>query len=405
MVFSCNFENELQDLTGRGVVGRELCHQAELREEKMPISETMTAARMHTVGGELKLETLPTPKPGDMDVLVRVKACGIVPNLGNILAHWPTWFPKMPQPPLPAVFGLDPAGEIVAVGRQVHSLKPGDRVYVNPGRSCGTCRHCRRGDTISCKHYVFQGYFAFNEHGLQTFADYPIGGLSEYMVAPAAAIVTIPDNMAYEQAARLGYLGTFYSALKKTNVGPGDTLLVNGISGTLGIGAAVFAPAMGVSKILGTGRDRKLLEDVKALAPSRIEVFSIDDGSVTDFAMSHTNGEGVDAFIDCLGPGALHETFLQGLYSLRRGGIAVDIGAVMGPVSIDVHHMMDRNQRLYGSAWLTTAEGQEMADMVAAGVIDLSIFETQGRPLSEVNDAISGIAQRHGGFSNFVIYP
>lgn len=371
----------------------------------MVVSETMTAARMHTVGGELNLEKLPTPKPGDMDVLVRVKACGIVPNLGNILANWPTWFPHMPQPPLPAVFGLDPAGEIVAVGRQVHALKPGDRVYANPGRSCGTCRHCRRGDSISCKHYAFQGYFGFSEHAMQTFADYPIGGLGEYTVVPASAIVKIPDNMTYEQAARLGYLGTVYSALKKVNAGPGDTILVNGISGTLGISAAIFAPAMGVKKILGTGRDRKLLEEVKALAPSRIEVFSIDDGSVTDFVMKHTDGEGVDAFLDCLGPGALHETFLQGLYSLRRGGIAVDIGAVMGPVAIDVHRLMDRNQRLYGSAWLTTEEGQEMADLVAAGVIDLSMLETQGRRLSEVNEAISGIAQRHGGFSNFVIYP
>ena len=57
----------------------------------MAVSETMIAARMHTVGGELKLEKLPTPKPGDMDVLVRVKACGIVPNLGNILAKSPRW--------------------------------------------------------------------------------------------------------------------------------------------------------------------------------------------------------------------------------------------------------------------------------------------------------------------------
>ena len=211
--------------------------------------------------------------------------------------------------------------------------------------------------------------------------------------------------MSYEQAARLGYLGTAYSALKKANAGPGDTILVNGLSGTLGIGAAIFAPAMGVKKILGTGRDRKLLEEVKALNPSRIEVFSIDDGSVTDFALKHTEGEGVDSFLDCLGPGALHETFLQGLKSLRRGGIAVDIGAVMGPIPIDVHWLMDHNQRLYGSAWLTTAEGQEMADLVEAGAVDLSSLETQGRPLAEINEAISGIAQRHGGFSNFVIYP
>lgn len=371
----------------------------------MTISQTMTAARMHTVGGAMKVETLETPNPGDMDVLVRVKACGIVPNLHNILANWPTWFPHMPQPPLPAVFGLDPAGEIAGVGRQVHGLKAGDRVYVNPGRSCGTCRHCRRGDSISCKHYAFQGYFGFSEHAMQTFTDYPIGGLSEYMVAPSSAIVKIPDNMDFGQAARLGYLGTAYSALKKVNAGPGDTILVNGISGTLGIGAAIFGLAMGVNKILGTGRDKKLLEEIKALAPNRIEVFSITDGSVTDFAMKHTDGEGVDAFLDCLGPGGLHETFRQGLLSLRRGGIAVDIGAIAGPVEIDVHRLMDRNQRLYGSAWLTTAEGQEMADMVASGVVDLSLLETQSYPLADVNSAISGIAQRHGGFSNYVICP
>jgi len=371
----------------------------------MAVPETMRAARMHTIGGELKLETLPTPKPGDMDVLVRVRACGIVPNLGNILAKWPTWFPQMPQPPLPAVFGLDPAGEIAAVGRQVHNLKPGDRVYINPGRSCGTCRHCRGGDSISCKHYAFQGYFGFSEHAFQTFADYPIGGMTEYTVAPASAIVQIPDNMSYEQAARLGYLGTVYSALKKVNAGPGDTILVNGISGTLGIAAAIFAPALGVRKILGTGRDRKLLRDVKALAPSRIEVFSIEDGSVTEFAKKHTDGEGVDAFLDCLGPGALHGTFEQGLYSLRRGGIAVNIGAIMGPVPIDIHYLLDRNQRLYGSVWFTTAEGQQMADLVAAGAVNLSVLETEGHPLTEVNEALARIAHRRGGFSNFVIYP
>lgn len=371
----------------------------------MAIPQTMTAARMLVVGGEMKIEQLETPKPRDMDVLVRVKACGIVPNLHNILANWPTWFPHMPQPPLPAVFGLDPAGEVAAVGRLVHGLKPGDRVYVNPGRSCGTCRHCRRGDLISCKHYAFQGYFGFSEHAMQTFEDYPNGGLAEYMVAPSSAIVKIPDTMEYGQAARLGYLGTAYSALKKVNARPGDTILVNGGTGTLGLGAVIFGLAMNVSKILITARNKTLLAEVKALAPGRIETFSIEDGDVTDWAMQMTDGEGVDAFLDCNGPGAGHDVFRQGLLSMRRGGIAVDIGAIAGPVQIDVHRLMDRNQRLYGSAWLTTEEGQEMADMVGAGVVDLSLFETRSFPLAEVNQAISGIEQRHGGFSNYVICP
>ena len=367
---------------------------------------TMKAARMHEVGAALVVEDLPTPVPGSMDVVVRVRSCGIVPNLANILKNWPTWFPGLPQPPLPAIFGLDPAGEVAAVGERVHNIRVGDRVYVNPARSCGSCRHCRGGEPIACQFFAFQGYFGFSRHAEQTFLNYAGGGLAEYMMAPAAAIVSLPDAMSFDHAARLGYMGTGYSALKKAKVGPRTTLLVNGISGTLGISCALFGLAMGARRILGTGRDRDLLEAVRALAPHRIEVHSIHDGPVDGWARSLThNGEGVDAFVDCNGPGASHETFVQGIMALRRGGAAVNIGAIAGPVPIDVHYMMDGNMRLHGSVWFTTAEGQEMADMVESGMVDFSVLETVAVPLAQVNDAISGIARRHGGFSNFVIHP
>jgi hypothetical protein len=48
---------------------------------------TMRAARMHAVGGPMSIDTIPVPKPGSTDVLVQVKACGMVPNLGNVLAN------------------------------------------------------------------------------------------------------------------------------------------------------------------------------------------------------------------------------------------------------------------------------------------------------------------------------
>ena len=370
------------------------------------IPKTMKAARMHDVGGDLKIEEVPMPKPGSMDVLVRVRSCGIVPNLGNILANWTTWFPQNPLPPLPAIFGLDPAGEVVAVGDQVRRISVGDHVYVNPGRSCGSCRHCRRGDGISCQHYAFQGYFGFSQEALQTYGDYNTGGLGEYMTAPASAIVALPDTMSFDEAARLGYMGTGYSALKKASVGPTDTILVNGITGTLGISCVLFGLAMGAKKILGTARNKELLAEIKALAPNRIETFSISDGPVDEWARALTeNGEGVDVFIDCNGPGASHDTFRQGIKSMRRGGTAVDVGALMGDVALDIHQMMDRNQRLIGSVWFTSHEGQEMADMVGAGIVDFSILEHHAEPLENVNEAISGIAARHGGFSNFVVRP
>src|SRR5260370_33706678 len=76
------------------------------------------AARMHAVGAPMSFDTIAVPKPGSTDVLVEVRACGMVPNLGNVLANWTRWFPHLPLPRLPAIFGLDPAGIVVEVGHQ-----------------------------------------------------------------------------------------------------------------------------------------------------------------------------------------------------------------------------------------------------------------------------------------------
>lgn len=372
----------------------------------MSLPKTMKAARMHSVGGAMVIDELPMPVPRSHDVLVRVKCCGIVPNLGNILKNWTTWFPERPLPPLPAIFGLDPVGEIAAVGEQVHAWKPGERVYVNPARWCGGCRACRAGNHTNCDWWTFNGYFGFSPKSMDIFKDYPYAGLGEFMTAPQYALVKLPEAVSDEQAARLGYLGTAYSALQKARVGPGSTVLINGVSGTLGLGAALLALAMGATRIYGTARNQGLLARVKALNPRRIETLSIEgDESIDHWIARMTEGQGVDAFIDCLGPGAKHETFNSGMRALCRGGRAVNIGAIAGDVPMDLHTLMDLQQSLTGSCWFDAAQGQDMVDMAAAGVLDLSVFQHVAYPLSQVNEAISGIADRNGGFSNYVIKP
>lgn len=371
----------------------------------MTIPNTMRAARMYDVGAPMVIERVPTPEPGPLDVVVKVHACGIVPNLGNVLKNWTTWFPQNPLPRLPATFGLDPAGAIVAVGSAVRDLKVGDRVYINPGRSCGTCRACRQGDPIACTAFVLQGYFGLTRHAQETFDRYPYGGFCEYTLAPAIACVPLPDNVSFVQAARLGYLGTGYAALRKGRAGANVTTLINGASGTLGLGAVLLALAMGVTKILGVARNRNLLDEVRQLAPHRIFVHSTDDGPIEPFAKAHTNGEGIDLAVDCLGPGASGEYMNQALRSLRRGGRLVNVGAVAEMLPIDVHTMMDRNQSYIGSAWFTPAEGLDMADMLRVGTLDLSIFRQTSYPLERINDVLAGLENRHGGFSNFTVVP
>ena len=366
------------------------------------MTATMRAARMHAVGEPMRLEDLPISEPGPGDVRIKVHAVNIVPNLANILNMWTTWFPHMPLPTLPAIFGLDPAGVVDAVGVGAQAFQRGDRVYVNPGRSCGSCASCRDNDSINCASYAFAGYFGFSASAVPLLDRYQ-GGLAEYQVAPGSALVKLPDNLPFNAAARFGYLGTMYSALRKAGATAGKRILVNGISGTLGIGAALLAPAMGLTHVYGTGRDRGLLEQVDKLAPGRFRLHSLHDGPVDEWIRAETGVHGVDIYIDALGPGALHETFQQGMRSLARGGIAVNIGAVIGEVPVNVHQMMDQQQTLMGSAWLTSGEGQTMADMAGAGLLDLGPLEHHVYPLEQINEAISGIAQRNGGFSNFII--
>ena len=372
----------------------------------MPVvPETMRAARMHDVGAPMVIEDVPTPKPAPLDVLVRVRACGIVPNLGNVLKNWTNWFPQNPLPELPATFGLDPAGEVAAVGSAVTGLKVGDRVYVNPGRSCGSCRACREGDPVACTSFVLQGYFGFTPTAQRVFDQYPFGGLGEYMIAPANSVVVLPDNISFQEAARFGYLGTAYSALRKGRAGPNVTTLINGGSGTLGLGAVLLALAMGVTKILAVARNLELLEEVRKLAPSRILVHSVLDGPIEPWAYEVTDGDGVDLVIDCLGPGSPGSAMTDAMRSLRRGGRIVNVGAVADMLPMDVHTFMDRNQTFMGSCWFTPGEGAAMAEMVRAGTLDMSVFRQESYPLDRINDVLAGLEQRHGGFSNFTVCP
>ena len=366
----------------------------------------MLAARLHKIGDPMKLERVPAPEPRPTDVVVQVTACNIVPNLKNVLAIYAEWFPYLPLPQLPAIFGLDTAGVVSQVGDLVTNVKVGDRVYINPGISCGGCRACKRGEAPACEKYTFMGYFSFGQDGQQLFDAYPYGGLGEYMTAPQENCIKLPDTVSFEQGARFGYLGTSYSALKKANVGPGKTVLIDGCSGTLGIGGVLNALAMGATKVYGTGRNKELLADVKALAPDRIEVHAIGDGSLNDFVRAHNYGEGVDVVISTLGPGSPKETLLEALATLARGGTLVDIGGMMEHPELDLFHLMCNQQSVLGSLWFTNGEAQEMSDLAGSGALDLSVLEHHVFPLEKINEALDdGLPARHGGFSNFIITP
>jgi alcohol dehydrogenase len=338
-------------------------------------------------------------------VRIKVAACKYVPGLHQVLANRQARSPELPLPKLPAVFGLDAAGLVDEVGDLVKHIKPGDRVYVNPGVGCGSCRWCCMNRANECDNFALVGWFGFGPDSQRSLAAYPIGGLAEYVIAPERNLVRLPDKVTFEQATRFGYLGTAFAALKRSQAGPGNTLIIIGATGTMGLGAVLNALALNVSRILATARNKDLLSRVKALAPGRIETWSLDDGPAGAWIRDCTQGLGADAALSCLGPGSSADTITDTLYSLRRGGRFVNIGGTSGAIPIDLFRLMAAQIDLVGNSWFVTSQAQEMTDLAALGRLDLSVFEHQRFALDDINSAAAAQPRRNGGFTNWVAVP
>lgn len=362
---------------------------------------TMRGARLHTPGEAFRIDEVSIPEPGFGQVLVRVRAAGLIPNMRAVVSgeEWYT------LPPLPAVYGLDAAGTVEAVGPGVVGWHGGERVYVNPALWCGGCASCRDGRPLLCDSFSLRGYFSTGPHGTDLQRPYPCGAFSEYLLAPVHSLVRLPEAVTFPQAARFGYLGTSYHALKVGGLEPGRSMVVNGVTGTLGVGAVLLALAMGATRVVGTGRNEAVLKQVAALDPGRVRVARVSDDDLGAKLRAATAGVGADVMVDCQGRGADIAATITAIKALRKGGRAVMVGAVSGTPVLDYVWLLITNISITGAVWFTTAEAQEMAAMAEAGTLDLSAWETRAYPLEEINEGLAFVAERQGGFVNVVVEP
>lgn len=362
----------------------------------------MKAARLHEIGGQFTIDNVTLPQPGPHDVLVKVKASGVIPNLKNVTTHFPEWYPFLPLPELPAIFGLDSAGVVEAVGSAVTSFFPGDRVYVNPGIGCGECRFCTQGNATRCDAYTFMGYFGFGEGSKNIFKRYPYAGYGEYLTAPCTNLVRLPDCLSFPDASRFGYLGTAYSAVRKSELRPSQSILILGATGTLGVCATLLALAFGAAQVMVVARDKDALNRLQALDPKRVIAIPISEQPIHQQVRAILP-YGVDVMLDTLGAKAPAELSVDAMQAVIRGGRIVQIGGVAGPIPIDPHPFMCAQLQYIGSLWFTPAEGAEMAALFASGIMDFSLLEQHPYPLAQLNQALEDIQSVGNGFTNFHI--
>ena len=321
----------------------------------------MRAMVLPAFGAPLRLQTVPRPTVGPTDVLLRVRAAGVgltvvimTANPGRV-----TSFPRIP--------GHEVAGEVVEVGAEVSTVAVGERVVCHFYLTCGACRFCRSGRETLCT--AFRGFVGQASDG----------GYAEYMAVPARNVTPIPAGVSDVDAAIASdAIATPYHACREeARVGPGDTVLVVGAGGGVGIHGVQMAKLCG-GWVVGVD-----ITDDKLDAAKHAGADAVVDGRADDLAArvrALTGGRGVDAAIDFV---ASRETLEAALASLARAGRLVIIGsrppAVFGVEAtfrVDPGRMLYDMLEIHGSRYVTLTEIQQTLELLRLGRIRPVISRT-----------------------------
>ncbi|MEY4200584.1 MAG: hypothetical protein RLZZ265_2324, partial [Verrucomicrobiota bacterium] len=258
----------------------------------------------HGTPGQFQFGEIPDPVPGNDEVLVRVRACGV--------NHLDIWLEQgdLPMPiALPRIGGSEVAGEILALGEDVDQWRVGDRVAVQSNLYCGTCEFCLRGEDSIC----------LNARLLGIQCD---GGFAEMVKVPARCIVALPENLSFEASAALTLAGStaMHMLTDRAEVRPGDWVLVVGASSGVGSAAIQIARHLG-GRVIATASSA-----AKRELATRLGAEFVVDSSKADWpaeVRKVTNKRGVDLVIEHVGGVVLQSVF----HCLARGGAVVTCGA------------------------------------------------------------------------------
>jgi len=325
----------------------------------------MKAIRVHEFGGPgaLKLEDVPDPKPGPGDVVVRVRAAGVNPVDAYIVTGT---YPR--KPALPYTPGQDGGGEIVSVGADVKGFKAGDRVYV-----CGV------GNTVA---------------GAGTYA--------ELAVCVPSQLHHLPARVSFGQGAALGvpYCTAYRALFQRANAKPGETVLVHGATGGVGIATVELAHARGLT-VIGSGGTDAGLNVVREHGAD--VVVNHKAAGYADEIMRATDGKGVNLIIEM----AAHVNLDRDLSLLAKHGRVVVVGN-RGKTEVDMRQAMGRDAAILGMTLfnVTDAEFVEIHAGLIAGLANGTLNPVVGReiPIAEAARAHEAVMEP-GALGKIVIIP
>jgi L-iditol 2-dehydrogenase len=317
--------------------------------------------------GKMDIVERDIPKPAPNEVLVKLEYVGVCGSdlhcyengkIGDFIVK------------TPVVLGHEPGGVIVELGSGVTSLKIGDRVALEPGKTCGHCEFCRTGRYNLCPDVIF-------------FATPPVDGVfQEYAAHEAALCFKLPENVSTMEGALIEPLAVGFHAAITGGAKIGQTALVTG-AGCIGLVSMLALKAQGITRVYITDVVNKRLEKAKALGA--FEIINATEKDVLKVIAEKENGAGLDIVIETTGTDT---AAAQGIGALKKGGTLVFVGySKNGSMTLPMGKALDkeltmktifRYRHIYPLA----------IDAVACGLVDLKNIVTNVFDFDDIQNAM-----------------
>ncbi len=316
---------------------------------------------------KVEIQNRPVPRPKEDEVLVKVEYVGICGSdlhyfesgrIGDYIVH----------PPF--VLGHEAGGTVVRLGENVKNLKVGDRVAMEPGRTCGRCEFCRQGKYNLCKDVRF-------------FATPPVDGVfQEYVAHEAGLCFQLPDNVSTLEGALIEPLAVGMHAAAQGEAHIGQTAVVTG-AGCIGLVSMLSLKARGVSKVIMVDVMDNRLQKAKELGADEVINGRTEDPVAR--LMESTGGDGFDIGIETAGS---EITAQQQIRAAKKGATIVFVGySSSGEMTLPIGMALDKELTMktvfrYRNIYPVAI------DAVSRGVIPIRDIVTNYYELDDIQHAL-----------------
>ena len=325
------------------------------------MSPPPTMRRAVVSAASIDVVTAPTPRPGPHDALVGTTLAGICGS-DTHAAHG-----RHPFIPLPYHPGHEVVGVVHETGEEVTSIRPGQRVTVEPTLPCGQCKMCRTGRPNLCERLQFFG------------CGWQQGGMANYFTVPANRLHAIPDDLDDVTAALIEPLSTLVHAVCIAGDVAGTAVAIIG-AGTIGLLLVAVLRAHDARRIVVTDMLASKRQRALALGADA----AVDAASADVLEVRTALGESADVVFDCV---AIEPTVNAAVHLASKGGTVVIVGVPSRDVTVPLPIVQDHQIRVQGSATYLAEDYYESINLLRDGKVRAADIVTATRPLDAVAEA------------------